>query len=94
MKCPAICREIKLIISTITQGGILIKNKNLKMLLFLISSAHGWVTAKVGEQCFLPGGWIMHGQQKHSSSERGAKDGVRGTMTHRVSSYMSQRCSD
>lgn len=55
MKCPAICREIKLIIFTITQGELLIKNKNLKMLLILISSAHGWVTEKVGEQCFLLG---------------------------------------
>lgn len=53
MKRPAICREIKLIIFTITKGGILIKN--LKMLLILISSAHGWVTEKVGEQGFLLG---------------------------------------
>lgn len=29
-----------------------------------------------------------------SSGEWGAEDGVRGTMTHHVSSYMSQCCSD
>lgn len=45
---------------------------------------------KSGWAFFPPGGWIMHGQQKHESSS----EGVRGAMTHRVSSYTSQRCSD
>lgn len=44
-----------------------------------------------GWAIFPPKGvWIMHRQQKHERSS----EGVRGAMTHRVSSYTSQRCSD
>lgn len=45
---------------------------------------------KSGWAIFPPGGWIMQGQRKHERS----RGGVRGAMTHRVSSYTSQRCSD
>lgn len=96
MKCPAVHREIKLIIFTISHGGILIKNKHLlQMLLFLITSAHVWVTEKVGEQRFLPGlESCTNSKKQHVAEKAQAEDGARGAMTHRVSSYMSHRCSD
>lgn len=70
----------------ITIREILIKNKIQSVLFLSVRLSQresGWAI-------FPPGGWIMHGQQKHKSSS----EGVRGAMTHHVSSYTSQRCAD
>ena len=67
------------------------------MLRFLGSSVLGaWVTEKVDEQCFSLSRRVESGtcSKKHDSSEQGAEDRARGTMTHHVSSYTSQHCSD
>lgn len=94
MKRLVIGWEIKLIIFTVTLSGILIKN--LKMLLFLSSSFSTWLShRKKWVSNVFSWGW-NHAQtaKTQRSNERRAEDGVRGTMTHRVSSYTSQHCSD
>lgn len=70
----------------ITIREILIR---IKIQSVLFSSA-GLSQRESGWAIFPPGGWIMHGQQKQKSSS----EGVRGAMTHHVSSYTSQRCAD
>lgn len=66
--------------------------KNIPLLKdFLTSLSH---RKKVSEQCFLLGG-LNHTRRPaktQNSNERQAEDGVRGAMTHRVSTYTSQ-CS-
>lgn len=83
MKCPD---TGGVTLKLITFKKVLIKNKIQSVLFFntrLSQRESGWAL-------FPPGGWIMHGQQKHERSS----EGVRGAMTHRVSSYTSQRCAD
>lgn len=79
-------REGGVRLKLITVKVFWIKNK-IESVLFcgarLSQRGIGWVI-------FPPGGWIMQGQQKH---ER-CSEGLRGAMTHRVSSYTSRRCSD
>ncbi len=91
MKCLAICREIKFIIFTAALSGILIKNQNLKNAAAppVGESQKKWVSNVFSRG--LNHAWTAKTQ---SSGEREAEDGVRGAMTHHVSSYTSRHCSD